>query len=128
MDSDSFEILGLDHVQLAIPRGTEAVAREFYAILGWPEVEKPANLKLKGGAWFTCGAHQIHVGVTDDFVAAKKGHPAIMVRGIVAYRKELERRGLKPRDEDPLPGATRFYLDDPFGNRLEFLEWHNHEK
>ncbi|MBL8019000.1 MAG: hypothetical protein JNM27_05005 [Leptospirales bacterium] len=119
-----FQVIGLDHVQIAIPRGSEAEARKFFVSgLGFVEVEKPANLKAKGGAWFLCGSHQIHVGVTDNFIAAKKAHPAILVRGIVAYRKELESRGLKTRDEDPLPGAVRFYLDDPFGNRLEFLEW-----
>lgn len=25
-------------------------------------------------------------------------------------------------DDEPLEGAERFYLKDPFGNRLEFLE------
>jgi len=27
------------------------------------------------------------------------------------------------QDDDLLPGAERFYVTDPFGNRLEFLEW-----
>ncbi|MGD6887900.1 glyoxalase, partial [Staphylococcus shinii] len=25
--------------------------------------------------------------------------------------------------DDNLPGANRIYVSDPFGNRLEFLEW-----
>ena len=120
----SFDVMGLDHIQLAIPIGAEDRARQFFTgDLGFPEVEKPANLKAKGGAWFQCGSHQIHVGVTDSFVPAKKAHPAILVRNIGALRAHLEGRGLSPRDEDPLPGAARFYLDDPFCNRLEFLEW-----
>lgn len=120
---NAFEVLGLDHVQIAIPKDGEARAREFFVnLLGWTEMEKPANLRVRGGAWFQCGQHQIHVGVTDAFIPAKKAHPAFLVRGIAEYRKHLETLGLKPRDEDPLPGAVRFYLDDPFGNRLEFLE------
>ncbi|AOP33523.1 glyoxalase [Leptospira tipperaryensis] len=120
----TFEILGLDHVQLAIPKGGEQIARAFYVnILSFTEVEKPPNLKVKGGAWFQCGVNQIHVGITDSFIPAQKAHPAIHVRNILEYRKYLESQGVLPRDEDPLPGALRFYLDDPFGNRLEFLEW-----
>ena len=32
-------------------------------------------------------------------------------------------QGVKIREDDNLEGAERFYLHDPFGNRLEFLEW-----
>ena len=40
----------VDPVQLTIPSGAEAPAREFYcAFLGLPEVPKPENLKAKGG-------------------------------------------------------------------------------
>ncbi len=119
-----FSISGLDHVQLAIPPGGEDLARKFFVdLLGFAEIEKPANLKAKGGAWFACGAHQLHVGIASPFEPATKAHPAILVKNLPAYRSYLESRGLRPRDEDPLPGAVRFYLDDPFGNRIEFLEW-----
>lgn len=26
------------------------------------------------------------------------------------------------KEDQPLDGAIRFYVDDPFGNRIEFLE------
>lgn len=119
-----FEILGLDHVQIAIPKGGEELSKKFFVdILSFNEIEKPENLKRKGGAWFQCGANQIHVGTTDSFIPAKKAHPAILVRNLYEFKKHLESHGLITREEDPLPDAVRFYLDDPFGNRLEFLEW-----
>jgi len=31
--------------------------------------------------------------------------------------------GISVKDDEWLPGADRFYVRDPFGNRLEFLEW-----
>jgi hypothetical protein len=34
----------------------------------------------------------------------------------------LERAGVPVRWDDDLPGYSRFHTDDPFGNRLEFLE------
>jgi catechol 2,3-dioxygenase-like lactoylglutathione lyase family enzyme len=66
-------VLGLDHVQVAAPRGCEAEARRFYGtMLGLVEVEKPASLRGRGGVWFRCGEQQLHVGVMDGFVPARK--------------------------------------------------------
>lgn len=43
-------VYGLDHIQLAMPRGEEARARHFYGdVLGLTEVPKPANLAGRGG-------------------------------------------------------------------------------
>ena len=49
-------ILGLDHAQVAAPRGSEEQARAFYGgTLGMAEVAKPAALAGRGGVWFQCG-------------------------------------------------------------------------
>ena len=46
-------IVGLDHVQLAMPPGQEEQARAFYGgCLGLVEVEKPEPLASRGGCWF----------------------------------------------------------------------------
>ena len=43
----------IDHVQVAMPAGEEAKAREFYAaLLGLPEQPKPPELAKRGGCWF----------------------------------------------------------------------------
>jgi hypothetical protein len=45
------QVVGIDHVQLAMPAGGEGLAREFYArLLGIPEVPKPAAFAARGGA------------------------------------------------------------------------------
>ncbi len=50
MSETTISIVGLDHVQLAMPPGQEDVARAFYAgMLGLTEVEKPAGLIARGG-------------------------------------------------------------------------------
>lgn len=116
-------IVGIDHVQIAIPRGFEDEARRFYCgKLAMTELEKPANLKKKGGLWLAAGRHQLHLGVLDPFSPATKAHPAFEVSGIEHFRKRLELAGVETRDEDELAGAIRFYVSDPFGNRIEFLE------
>jgi hypothetical protein len=75
-------ITGLDHVQVAAPPGCEAEARRFYGeLLGLEEIAKPEPLRAAGGAWFSLGAQQLHVGVAEPFTAAAKAHPALAVAG-----------------------------------------------
>lgn len=42
--SENIEFVGLDHVQVAAPRGSEDKRREFFgSILGLKEIQKPAT-------------------------------------------------------------------------------------
>lgn len=120
-----FRYVGIDHVQLAAPEGCEDAARRFFGdLLGWPELPKPAPLRSRGGVWFRCGRHQVHVGVQADFAPATKAHPAFDMVGLDALRSRLSEHGVPVRDDDTRDeeGVRRFYVDDPFGNRLEFME------
>jgi catechol 2,3-dioxygenase-like lactoylglutathione lyase family enzyme len=116
-------LLQLDHIQLAMPEGQEKAARRFYeALLGLKEVEKPDNLKKRGGCWFEKGGIKVHLGVEKDFRPAHKAHPAFLVRDLAALVASLERAGVAARQDEPLPGYERVYVDDPFGNRIELME------
>jgi catechol 2,3-dioxygenase-like lactoylglutathione lyase family enzyme len=118
-------LLGIDHVQMAAPPGCEEQARRFYGeLLELPELPKPASLAGRGGAWFRCGEQELHVGVTGDFAPAAKAHPAFRLAdagAVEALRARLAGAGVPVRDDHELPGVRRFYADDPWGNRLEFL-------
>lgn len=112
---------GLDHVQLACPRGGEEQARRFYGdLLGLREIEKPEPLRSRGGVWFECGAQQLHLGVEEPFWPAKNAHPALTVTDAATLDELAARLGEVTWDTD-LPGYKRFYVEDPFGNRLELL-------
>ena len=116
-------ILGLHHVQLAMPRGREDAARAFYAnVLGFTERPKPPNLAARGGAWFKAGSAEVHLGVEDDFRPAKKAHPALLVEGLSELARRCAAAGFPCVNDEPLPGYDRLYVADPFGNRLELLE------
>ncbi len=117
------EIQNIDHVQLAIPVGGEELAREFYGkLLGLTEVNKPENLQGRGGVWFANGNVKIHLGVDKEFVPAKKAHPAFHVKNLRTLKNIIEKSQYIIVDDEPLPGYDRFYVSDPFGNRIEFLE------
>ncbi|ETT74480.1 glyoxalase/bleomycin resistance protein/dioxygenase [Paenibacillus sp. FSL R7-277] len=122
----AYNFYGLDHVQLAAPEGCEAEARRFFnGLLGWAEIPKPELLQKRGGVWFQCGIHQVHIGVQRDFVAATKAHPAFHVQHLNELREHLLQNNIQVTDDEARvdEGVRRFYIDDPFGNRLEFLEW-----
>ena len=119
-------ITGLDHVQVAATPGCEGAARQFYSgLLGLAEVGKPESMLASGGAWFSLGAaQQLHVGVAEPFTPSKKGHPGLTVAGereLRALAARLEAAGSPVRWDGRMPGAARFYTDDPWGNRLELL-------
>jgi catechol 2,3-dioxygenase-like lactoylglutathione lyase family enzyme len=115
----------LDHVQVAAPPGCEQQARAFYGgLLGLREVPKPDALRGRGGVWFALGARQqLHVGVERDFVAARKAHPAFVVDAVELERLATALGGADAdvRWDEGLAPVRRFYVDDPWGNRLEIL-------
>ena len=113
----------IDHVQIAAPPGCEEAARDFYGVLlGMREIEKPKPLRARGGCWFECGAQQLHIGVERDFRPALKAHPAFAVADLDALRERFVSRGIAVLDDNSLPDTKRFYVEDPWGNRLEFVE------
>lgn len=115
------KVLALDHLQVAMPRGEEAAARAFYGrVLGLTELPKPEPLAARGGLWFQCGPQQLHLGVEDDFRAAKKAHPAFVVDDLEELAKELHAGGYcVVLDSVQLEGSRRIFTEDPFGNRVE---------
>ena len=130
-------ITGYDHVQLAIPAGSEDLARAFYGgLLGMTELSKPPVLARRGGCWFTSGDAVLHLGVEDPFVAAANvGQRRLQGRHVeIAGELERERHGVRRAlagllegqgypvtwSNGEIPGVRRFHTTDPFGNRLEF--------
>lgn len=117
-------ITALDHVQVAMSAGGEQGARAFYSgLLGLDELHKPPALAARGGAWFALpDGRQLHLGVEDPFLPSEKAHPAFLVSSLDELAHELEAAGLAVRWDEELAPRRRFYGQDPFGNRLEFLE------
>jgi catechol 2,3-dioxygenase-like lactoylglutathione lyase family enzyme len=118
-----WRLVGVHHVQLAMPPGEEEAAAVFYAgALGMQQVPKPEHLAARGGCWFRGDGLELHLGVEDGFRASAKAHPAIRVDGLAALRTALQAVGADVTDDTQLEGHDRCYVRDPFGNRLELIE------
>lgn len=116
-------IIAIEHVQLAMPPEQEDRARMFYEqILGIPEVPKPKDLANRGGVWFERGPLKVHLGVEENFVAAKKAHPAFLVSDLADMVEHMKQKGIEIIEDNALNGCARVYVSDPFGNRIELME------
>ncbi|GAA4643083.1 VOC family protein [Pontixanthobacter gangjinensis] len=116
-------VTGIDHVQLAMPKGGEGQARAFYSgVLGLAEAPKPADLAKRGGCWFSGGSAHVHLGVEEPFASAKKAHPALLVDNLAEMRARLDAAGVAFNDGKPLEGYLRGDISDPFGNRIELMQ------
>jgi len=113
-------ITGIDHVQMTAPRTLEAVTLDFYRnVLGLPELEKPAELRARGGAWFQAGDIQFHIGIDPDPSPKSKRHVCFLVPDLAAARAAAVSRGASIEEEGVAEGLKRFFIRDPAGNRIE---------
>ena len=123
MSQRGARLVGLHHVQLAMPPDEEEAAVKFYgAILGLEQVPKPPDLSPRGGVWFRTGDLEVHLGMEESFSPAVKAHPAFLVDGLETMKARIEAAGYRVTDTVQIEGFHRVYVRDPFGNRVELIE------
>lgn len=117
-------IVGLHHVQLTIPKGSEELGKAFYCnVLGLKEIEKPASLKGRGGFWLQVGNQEVHVGTEDGFDRlTTKAHIAYHVENVAHWKRILTEHQIEILDSVAIPHFERFEFRDPFGNRVEIIQ------
>lgn len=116
-------VIGIDHVQLAMPHGGEPHARRFWIdLMGLEEVAKPSHLAVNGGCWFEGGGIAIHCGVEEGFLPAHRAHSALLVTDLGALVARLGRAGIHFKRGKDLEGYVRGDIADPFGNRIELMQ------
>jgi catechol 2,3-dioxygenase-like lactoylglutathione lyase family enzyme len=113
----------VDHVQMCIPPGAEAAARDFYEkILGFHKTQKPESLNSRPTQWFQNGDVELHIAV-DPVKERTRQHPALVVENIDAVREHLIQHNVKIQDEPVIPDRKRFSFLDPWNNKIEFMEF-----
>ncbi len=116
----------LSHVNVTMPKGGEAAAREFYSrMLGLPEILKPEAVRKNGGVWFDAGGLDVHLSIEEKRLGPDaRRHFGLAYENVQAMREKLERAGFQIEDARELR-ERRFFVLDPFGNRIEIhdLNW-----
>src|SRR3546814_14641534 len=83
-------------------------------------------MAVRGGCWFALGDRQLHLGAETDFRPAKKAHVALALEGLDALRARIEAAGHATHDDSIIDGRHRFFTEDPFGNRIDFMDRTTH--
>ncbi|ARU04481.1 glyoxalase [Comamonas serinivorans] len=113
-------IHAINHVQLPFPVGEEDSIRHFYGeLLGLHELLPAAGRGLR----FLAGSQRIDlVPTTAGAGVSGAAHLALEVCGLPQLRWRLIEGNCQLIENQALPGYLRFYVKDPAGNQLEFLE------
>jgi catechol 2,3-dioxygenase-like lactoylglutathione lyase family enzyme len=114
----------IDHVTVIITDPERAVA--FYRdTLGLPEVSSPSTFDGAGlnVRWFKAGPQYVHLFIAAEADVPGRRHFALGVENAAAARQYLTDRDVVIRETTPIPGAERFFIADPDGNRIEIIEW-----
>jgi extradiol dioxygenase family protein len=115
----------LDHILISIPVGKTDEARTFYRnVLGLTEI--PGD-HPKGAIWFDIADIQLHIREETPQTSSDR-HPAFEITGLDEAQRHFQAFGITPSFSSEIDGRQRFFIRDPFGNRIEFLEYLNTSK
>jgi catechol 2,3-dioxygenase-like lactoylglutathione lyase family enzyme len=117
-----WQVFQLDHCSVIVT--DLARSRRFYGdLLGLREVAKPRTFDFKV-LWFQLGETQLHLLLKARADTISPRHFALRVSDCSAARAHFHARGIPVQETTPIPGADRFFISDPDGNRIEVIQWH----
>jgi glyoxylase I family protein len=115
------QIMQLDHVTVLIT-DIERSRRYYRDLLGLKEIAKPRTFDFKV-LWFDLGNQHLHLLVKDKPDAISPRHFALRLKDVQAARTYFASRGIAIDETTTIPGADRFFIHDPDGNRIEMVQW-----
>lgn len=119
-------VVRVQHVSVPMPADGHAQARRFYGeVLGMREIPQPTTLVQNSVVWFSAGpdGDEVHCFVDDPFrEGSPEQHLCLQVDDIDAYRQTLAAHDVQPEETTPIRNRPRFFVHDPFGNRVEIVQ------
>lgn len=119
--ADPVGITGIHHHSL-VSTDLERARRFYTGILEMEEVAYPSTFKFEV-VWYKLGDQQLHIMLRDQPDTISPRHIALFVEDAKAVRAALTRKGIAIEETVKIPGADRFFIRDPDGNRIELIEW-----
>ncbi len=114
-----------DHVNVCVPIENLEQARAFYAdVLGLTPLPRPDHIFDTPGYWFKLADIEFHVGVEPPSGNTFR-HSAFEVTDLAACRQHLINNGIVIEEQPLIEGRDRLMFADPFGNRMELLEYNS---
>ena len=114
-------ILKIDHCSVIITN-VERSRRFYRDILGLREINKPRTFDFIV-LWFDLGDQHLHLLLKDIPDAISPRHVALRVANAREAREHFHRHDVPTLETTPIPGADRFFIADPDGNRIEIIQW-----
>jgi catechol 2,3-dioxygenase-like lactoylglutathione lyase family enzyme len=111
----------IDHVSVLIT-DVERSRRYYRDLLGLKEIAKPRTFDFTV-LWFDLGNQQLHLLLRNRPDVLSPRHFALRVTDVAATRRYFQEHGIAPEETTPIPGADRFFVYDPDGNRIEIIQW-----
>ena len=117
----SLEVRQIDHCSVIIT-DVERSRRFYRDLLGLKEINKPRTFDFVV-LWFDLGNQHLHLLLKDRPDTLSPRHFALRVGDAQAARGYFQGHGLATEETTPIPGADRFFIYDPDGNRIEIIQW-----
>lgn len=116
-------MMRLSHITVTMPKDGKDIARAFYGgLLNLREIPQPELIRQRGGMWFDAGGQDVHLSIEESRLGPDANrHFGLECPDVDGLRKRLEAAGVRTEDGRPAPWK-RFFVRDPFGNRIEIHE------
>jgi catechol 2,3-dioxygenase-like lactoylglutathione lyase family enzyme len=115
----------LHHVAIPMPYDALETARAFYTdVLGLQEKASPSTLSHRKLIWYEVGGDkELHLFPTNDRARLEELHHLCLVvdddAALAEFRAGIEQAGIAVQEAPRIPLRNRFYVRDPFNNRIE---------
>src|SRR5437660_10209 len=117
----TFQVSQIDHCSVLIT-DVERSRRFYRDVLGLKEIHKPRTFDFVV-LWFDLGIQHIHLLLKDRPDTISPRHFALRVTDVAAARRYFQEHDIPVAETTPIPGADRFFIADPDGNRIEIIQW-----
>ncbi len=116
-----FTVSKLDHVSVLIT-DLERSRRFYRDLVGLTPIHKPRTFDFEA-LWFDLGDQHLHCLLKEKPDTNSPRHFALRVNDVAAARQYFKGLGLAIQETTLIPGADRFFIHDPDGNRIEIIQW-----